>query len=185
MYKPIKSTILLVGTVLLFSFTGHQSQAAEYSVLAGPAFATQPFPTYGLAVSANARMPLPWGPTHSEFQYITQYLSGSGRINRRQSADVSVILKNFELNWFVLYETVDQWYIGPGVGYGFLFVYEDVETDGGNRLGDPSPLFDSENIHIGSLMVKAARSWERVHCEGRLSSFGGLIGGGVLCGILF
>jgi len=184
MYKPIKSTTLLAAIILWSLLLQPQGQAAEYSVLAGPAFSLQPFPTYGLAASANVQSPF-MGPTHWEFQYIAQNISGSGTINRRQSAKVDVSMKSYEFAGFLLYETVNQWFIGPGVGYGLLFVYEDVETDGGNRLGDPSPFFDSENIHYGALILKAAKTWEKIHCEGRLSSFGGLIGGGALCGIIF
>jgi len=162
--------------------------AADYALQGGLGFSIQEPMLLGFAVSLNRRGESEKGSWFSDTQLV-YHLMRSVSDSSEANASASITLTSYELNWFFLLpvklQSGSRFFWGPGIGYGIAEVDEDVSYEGRGAEADPSPFFSAYDIHYGTLALKFGFNWNNKTCEGRLSSFGGLIGGTVLCGILF
>lgn len=174
-------------TFFLFMLSG-PAAALELAVQGGLGFTTQSPALFGLAASINARGDSKTGSWFSDTQLIYHRLRNTSII-AEESESVTIALDSFELNWFLLLPLKNQgdlnFFGGPGIGYGVAEVEENNNSDDDSTDEDASRFFTAKDIHYGTLLLKFGINWGNKTCEGRISSFGGLIGGTVLCGILF
>lgn len=182
-------SIFGVAAILGLLLSGSMLQAEGFSAKGGAAFTTETLPLHGLAFSANYQT-TPWpilGGLFTDTEVVYHNLQGSGEFkdSEGRSANVTVHFKSYELDWYLLLGKEKGFFWGPGIGYGLAETQEDVNPNESAVVGDPTPFFNHSNIHYGTLILKIGHRWDQAICEGRLSSFGGLIGGSMLCGITF
>lgn len=185
---PAKSRVRILFMVALFLGIAHPTHALEFAVQGGAGFTTQSPALIGLAVSANLR-----GDSHpdswfSDTQLIYHWLRTITNAEE-DGTSATITFRSLELNWFYLLPIETQgprhYFWGPGIGYGVAEVQEDISGESSSSGKDPTRFFSADDIHYGTLLLKFGFNWSNKTCEGRLSSFGGLIGGTVICGIIF
>jgi len=186
-YTKRKWVKILPGCLIAFFLLGINPsvQAGEMRGTAGIALTTQVIPLYGLGFMGTYQTDLPFEllPDYRQEVSLAIYsLSGSGAISKGDFSDtVNVTWKSLEVDWFLLRpDTLGLDYFGPGIGYGIGEMTESDSTE-----VDLSPFYTAKDVHFGVLMVKGVKTFDKIVCEGLVSSFGGLIGGGVLCGVKF
>jgi len=176
-------------SALVFLASSSLSFAGDIKLLAGAGITTQILPLAGASAALSSQSDdtsLFFLPAFKSETALTYYnLSGTGQLTRDGvTGTVGVTLVAYELDYFATVDIAGL-RIGPGVGYGVATTTEGLSISGGNQLGDPSPFFSANDIHYGVLMLKVSKSWSFITCDGIGSSFGGLIGGSLLCGVLF
>ncbi|NQU65634.1 MAG: hypothetical protein HQ517_15310 [SAR324 cluster bacterium] len=176
-----------VGMMLLFLFP-MPNFAMDHVIQGGMGITTQAPTLFGYAVSLNLRGNSQKNSWFSDTQLIyhrLQSLPGA----EEEKVSATITFESVELNWFLLFPGTKgngmRFFWGPGIGYGVAEIREDVNSNGRQVKEDPSTFFTANDIHYGTLLLKLGLSWNNKTCEGRLSSFGGLIGGTVLCGIFY
>lgn len=179
-----KNAFFCLILVLMFA---HPSAAMEFAVQGGAGFTTQVPNLSGLAFSANMRGDPKTNSWFSDTQLINHWFMANTDA-KEGDASATITFRSWELNWFYLLPIKTQnsldFFWGPGIGYGVAEVDEDISSRGDVKK-DPSKFFSADDIHYGTLSLKFGFNWSNKTCEGRLSSFGGLIGTTVLCGIVF
>ena len=182
--------LLLVPATFLFGLTLTPSvTAADYLAQGGLGFTTQSPALFGFALSLNRRGDSKNGSWFSDTQLLYHQLnsvsSGGGEDG---GTTASVSLQSWELNWFFLLPISGKgslhYFGGAGIGYGIAKTKENVSSQGAVK-DDPTKFFSADDIHYGTLLLKIGMNWNNKSCEGRISSFGGLIGGTLLCGLSF
>lgn len=177
----------LIALVLL-SFPS-QLLAGDVKLQAGVGLTTQIMPLAGLDVVTSYQTDgfdlWVLGFDKQEYSFTYHNLAGNGTLSSDGlSANVSVSLIAYEISYFALWE-MGPFTLGPGIAYGIAEMTEDLSVAGGNELGDPSPFYTAKDIHYGSLMGKVSTNWDLITCDGIINSWGGLIGGSLVCGIQF
>jgi len=170
-------------------FFGTSLFAGDFKVQAGAGITTQILPLAGFDLISGYKADessLPFLPDHrSEFSFTYHNLSGNGQVSSTgNSGTTSVTFIGYELDYFMNFK-FGNLSIGPGIGYGVAETTDSSTTTGGNNLGDPSPFFTANDIHYGTLMLRVSKQWSGVSCDGIGNSFGGLIGGSIVCGVEF
>lgn len=182
MTNPLRK---LIVTIALLVATGSlPAMGGDFSARGGVTATFMGIPMIGVSGVASYQTELdPFDLGYIDYQEISFYghiLGGSGNSsNLGESGTVSVSWKSIQLGYFLLKEYGD-WKIGPGIIYG---IGEMTETSSG--ASSLSPYFTDDDIHEGSLLMKGITNFNGFNCEATLSSFGGLIGGGFLCGYEF
>ncbi|MDH5559613.1 MAG: hypothetical protein OEY59_02005 [Deltaproteobacteria bacterium] len=179
---------LALGAILMLSanlFGAVSTQAGEFSLMGGYGFTSLTVPTNGLSGVAGYRTDMQGGWFFTDYQLVAYNLVGKATVAKDVKVDCLVKMKSYEMNYTVLFGKSDSLSFGPGIGYGVAIVTEDVNSVDGGRRGDSCPFFANSDLHFGNLYLKIAKRFDSYLCEGRLSSFGGLIGGGVVCGITY
>jgi hypothetical protein len=183
-----KSNVRPWLVVILFLWITHPTIAREFAVQGGAGFTTQSPALFGLAVSANLRGDSNPDSWFSDTQLVYHWLRTTS-IAEDDDTSATITFRSLELNWFYLLPIESQgarhFFWGPGIGYGVAEVQEDISSESSNSGKDPTRFFSADDIHYGTLLLKFGFNWSNKTCEGRLSSFGGLIGGTVICGIIF
>lgn len=95
------------------------------------------------------------------------------------ASNPALSFKAYEINYFLL-KDLGGLMVGPGFGYG---VAETSNTPAAGQTTSSSTFFTAKDIHYGVLAVKASKTWGNIGCDFLVSSFGGLIGGSLLCGL--
>ncbi|MDT8445306.1 MAG: hypothetical protein RRB13_00250 [bacterium] len=177
-----------LATCLLLTWSS-PVQAGDIKLQAGTGVTTQIMPLFGLDLIASYKtegLDLGLiGFDNQETSFTYHNLSGSGNLSDRGlTAAVTVQLIAYEFSYF-LEKDIGGFSFGPGIGYGFAEMTEDLQVSGGNQLGDPSPFYTAKDIHYGALLLRGSMSWDLVTCDGIVNSWGGLIGGSLVCGLQF
>lgn len=163
--------------------------AGDVKFQVGAGVTTQIVPLAGLDVILGYKADessLPLLPDHrSEFAITYHNLTGNGQVSNEGTSGVtSVTFVAYEFDYFMNFGSGD-FSVGPGVGYGIAETVDSSAASGGSQLGDPSPFLTANDIHYGTLLLRVSQKWSAVACDGIANSFGGLIGGSIVCGIQF
>ncbi|MFH2129993.1 MAG: hypothetical protein ABIK68_06435 [bacterium] len=185
MMLMLKRCCLWIAFVLLLATP---VVASDFAVQGGLGISTQVPMLFGYAVSFNLRGESQGQSWFTDTQLVYHQLN-SVTDAESGNAKASISFRSLELNWFLLLNVANRsssfFFWGPGIGYGIAEIDENVSYEGNGVEKDPSYFFTANDIHYGTLLLKLGYSWNNKTCEGRLSSFGGLIGGTLLCGIFF
>ncbi len=176
LFGPLTLTFLI-----LFSFQAKNLRAGEAKVLGGVSLTSQGIPMLGLSVMGGYQADLFWGMQQETTIYLHTLTGSALKTKNGASGTVTVGMRSVEADWFALF--TDVWGldgIGPGIGYG---IAETTETQTGSL--DLTPFFTAKDVHYGVLLFKLQEQFGPFACEATANSFGGLIGGGVLCGFMF
>ena len=166
-----------------------RSSAGTIKLMGGVGFTTQILPLAGFdAVISHEgeKSSFLFLPAYkSELSLVYHNFSGSGQVSQGGvSGTTSVTFVAYELNYFMNFD-INGMSVGPGIGYGVASTTDGSAPSSGSPLGDPSPFYTANDIHYGVLLLKASKRWSSIGCDMIANSFGGLIGGGLVCGIEF
>ncbi|OGG93736.1 MAG: hypothetical protein A2527_11480 [Candidatus Lambdaproteobacteria bacterium RIFOXYD2_FULL_50_16] len=175
--------IQLWGLGLLALILAPNLQAGDFKAMGGLTFTTQSIPLMGYSAASGYKtdgLDLWIGqPFSQEVDLVYHNLSGKDTTSLSGNSGESQIgLTSWELNYFILTGLLG-FEFGPGIGYG---VSSTTESNNGT---DSSPFLTGTDIHYGVLLLRLGMSFSLFTCDANLSSFGGLIGGSLLCGIEF
>ncbi|MDT8446555.1 MAG: hypothetical protein RRB13_06610 [bacterium] len=174
-----RSLIAVCG--LLISF-GSAAQAGNLKLQGGATVTTQVLPLAGFSAALGYEADGFFG-FGQEVTLFYHNLTGQGNLSEGAvSSDVQVDFNSWEIGYFMPYN-LGRYTVGPGIGYGVASTTEKLSnnTDG----LDPSPFLTGNDIHYGVVSLRASMAWGSIVCDGIGGSFGGLIGGSLLCGVKF
>ena len=177
-----RAMVLWIGLVLF----GSGLYASQYVFSVGTTLTLKNVPLIGISGSV-AILSEPNDRTIYEYQLLSHVLRGivfNAPGGDGFESGVLIEMETYEFGFYHLF-LEDNYYWGPGVGYGIAQTREVNQAE--SRIGqqDPSPFFSAKDIHYGVLLLKIGKTFGKYICELNVSSFGGLIGGSALCGITY
>jgi len=158
--------------------------AGEFRANLGTSFTTTNTPLAGISAAGGYRAGkvdlwlIEFDAAETSLTYHSLKNSSSFG-SKKSSTEPTLTFKGYEIGYSLLKE-FGGFYIGPGIGYG---IAETTNVPEAGQETSSSTFFTATDVHYGVLTGKVSKRWGAVGCDMVVSSFGGLIGGSLLCGL--
>jgi len=159
-------------------------QAGSLKASGGVTVTSQDLPLAGVSLAGGYKTEGPnlWvtNVDNQEFTLFYHSLSGTGNTSLQGITGTSTVTFNaWEMGYFLTWN-LGNYAVGPGLSYGVA-----ETTDSNGVTNDSSAFMTATDVHYGAAHLRIEKTIFSINCDADLSSFGGLIGGSLLCGIDF